>query len=384
VVHPTDSNHVICGSVDLHRTKDGGATWQRVTRWEADSDESNYAHANHHSLVMPVAAPGLIYDANDGGMEVSDDGGQSWTNRSKGLVITGFYQIDVAASDSRYYGGGTDRNGVVLTSTGRPDDHLEVLGGDGGRLVFDPKEPTRIYTSYYNLNIYRFRGKNIKKVSPRASAAEKQEIWNAPIKMDPLKPKTVFVGSQRVWRTRDDGESWSAVSRDFDGSNISALEVSEADGKRIYAGTERGGMFSSLDGGDSWSHDIVSSIFPRKTITGIKSSSANSEVLFVSVAGFGNSHVFRSDDGGESWLDVDGGKLPDVPHHAIALSDDDPNAVYVCCEVGVYVSRDLGNSWQNLTGKLPNSSFTDLVYHQKDGALYVATWGRGIWRLQIR
>jgi photosystem II stability/assembly factor-like uncharacterized protein len=102
------------------------------------------------------------------------------------------------------------------------------------------------------------------------------------------------------------------------------------------------------------------------------------------VAGFGHSHIFRSDDGGESWLDVDQGTLPDVPHHAIAKSDDDPEAVYVCCDAGVYVSPDLGNTWQNLTGELPNTVMVDLVYHQKDGALYVGTRGRSIWRVQIR
>lgn len=384
VVHPKDPKFVICGGLDLHLTRNGGGTWRKISRWDSNRGDPDYAHAYHHALLMPAAAPGVVYDANDGGLDVSEDGGRHWVNRSNGLAITEFYQIDVAPSDARCYGGGTDKNGVVLTTTGRPDDHFELLGGEGGRLIFDPKNPQHIFASYYNLNIYRFRGRRSTDVSPLATEEEKNLIWLAAIAIHPENPKIIFAGSQRVWKTRNDGNTWTAVSKEFDGSNISALEVPRADPNRVYAGTEKGGIFLSLDQGGSWTQDIVGPLFPRRAITSLKSSASNADIIFASVAGFGHSHIFRSDDGGENWTDIDKGRLPDVPHHAIALADDDPKSVYVCCEVGVFFSSDVGGRWQNITGKLPNTVMVDLVYHQKEGALYVATIGRSIWRIQIR
>src|SRR5205823_13758327 len=89
-----------------------------------------------------------------------------------------------------------------------------------------------------------------------------------------------------------------------------------ADSKRVYVGTENGGFFRSLDGGNTWSPNMAGPELPGVIITRLESSPTNADVLFATVANFGNSHVFRSDDGGAHWHDVDGGRLPDVPHHA--------------------------------------------------------------------
>ena len=105
-VHPTNPNHVLCGGVDLHLTHDGGKHWIRTTKWDAERGKTNYAHADHHALLMPGEQPGLVYDMNDGGMDVSMDGGVTWVNRSNGLAVSMFYDVDVAQSDGRIFGGG--------------------------------------------------------------------------------------------------------------------------------------------------------------------------------------------------------------------------------------------------------------------------------------
>src|SRR5207302_10353058 len=91
VVHPTDPNHVICGGVDLHRNTNGGNTWKQITHWDATRGDADYAHADHHAVLMPAAAAGRGYDANDGGGGVSDDGGKAGTKRSKGFAGTRDY-----------------------------------------------------------------------------------------------------------------------------------------------------------------------------------------------------------------------------------------------------------------------------------------------------
>jgi photosystem II stability/assembly factor-like uncharacterized protein len=385
VVHPTHPNHVLCGGVDLHLTTDGGGQWQKVTRWDARRGANNYAHADHHALVMPAGAPGRVYDANDGGVDVSEDGGSRWSNRSKGLAVTMYYDMDVAQSDGRSFGGGAQDNGTLVTTTGQSDDHFELLGGDGGWIVYDPTEPNHIYASYYNLNIFRWRpGEDPVDVSPPASDGEKGSIWMAFIAMDPSNPRRVFTGSQRVWRTRTDGSSWRAVSPSLDGSPITAIEIARADPRRIYVGTENGGIFASPDGGETWSPDISSASLPGHTITRLQTSPTNADVLYATVANFGHSHVFRSEDGGNTWQDIDRGQLPDVPHHSLAIPPDQPSSLYVCCDAGVFFSTDGGGTWMNLTRNLPNVMVIDLAYQQRDGTLSAATYGRSLWRIQVR
>ena len=383
VVHPTNPNHVLCGGVDLHLTTNGGRTWKQVTRWDADRGRSNYAHADHHWLVMPAAAPGRVYDPNDGGLDISNDGGRTWINRSSGLAVTMYYDADAAQSDGRIFGGGTQDNGTVITTTGRSDDHFEILGGDGGWITFDPTDADHVFASYYNLNIFRFNDGTNEDVSPPAPETEKDSVWMAYIALDPRAPTTVFTGSFRVWRSRNDGDTWKAVSPALDGSPISAIDIAPIGPRRVLVGTENGGIFRSLDGGDTWSANVASAALPGHTITRLTTSPGDPDVVFATVANFGHGHVFRSRDGGLTWEDVDKGQLPDVPHHSLAIPADAPETVYVCSDVGVFVSSDGGATWMDMTRNLPSVMVVDLVYHRRDRTLTAATYGRSLWRVSV-
>jgi len=384
-VHPTNAEQVLCGGVDLYLTSDGGSSWTHATQWDADRGKPNYAHADHHCLMMPAATPGRVYDMNDGGMDVSEDGGQTWANRSSGLAATMFYDIDVGQSDGQVFGGGAQDNGTVMTSDGSGGDFYEILGGDGGWLVFDPKDANHLYASFYNMNIYRWLpgGQPPTDVSPPEDKGEKGLIWMAFITLDPSNARRVFVGSNRVWLTQDDGANWKAVSDNLDNSAISAIEVAPADPRRVYVGTEDGGFFCSRDGANTWSPNISSAALPGRIITRIETSPTNADLVFAVVGGFGNHHVFRSDDGGTSWQDSDNGQLPDVPHHAAVIPPDSPNTLYVSCDAGVFMSPDLGKTWSSFTLNLPNAMVVDLVYQQSDKNLYAATYGRSIYRIRL-
>lgn len=384
VVHPANPDYVLCGGIDLHLTKNGGAKWRRATHWDSERGKPDYAHADHHALLMPAAAPGRVYNGNDGGVDVSEDDGRTWQNRSNGLGCTMYYDLDVAPSDPLSFGGGAQDNGTLVTTTGGSNDHYEILGGDGGWMVYHPQKATQVYASYYNMNLFRIRGQRARDVSPPAPDAEKSHIWMAYTTLDPNRPSTVFTGSTRVWHSKDDGTTWKAISDSFDASPISAIEVAPADSQRIYVGTQNGGFFRSLDGGATWSANMAGPELPGVTITRLESSPKNADVLFATVANFGNSHVFRSDDGGAHWHDVDGGRLPDVPHHAVVISPDEPRTVYIGNDAGVYVSHDLGATWTSLKRNLPNTMCVDLVYHKGAGTLTVATYGRSLWRLKVR
>jgi photosystem II stability/assembly factor-like uncharacterized protein len=386
VVHPANPDHVICGGVNLHRTKDGGTTWEKITNCDANIGESAYAHSDHHALVMPAAAPGRVYDTNDGGVDVSENGGDTWTNRSAGLAVTMFYDLDVAQSDSRVFGGGAQDNGTLTTRTGALGEFITIDTGDGGWNIFDPKDAGHVFTSAYNLQIQRYHGLDDDPaiVNPPATDAEKDATWMCYIAMDPFDSNTLLTGSARVWRTTDDANTWKPISKRLDGSTISAIEIAQADRKQIYVGTENGGLFRSKDGGTTWSADVSSSILPGHTITRIETDTNDARLVYVSVANFGHSHIFRSKDGGDTWEDIDQGQLPDVPHHVVMIRPDEPGKVYVGNDAGVFVFDTKTGGWSNLTGNLPNAMVIDLVYHEKEKSLFAATYGRSIWRLSLK
>jgi len=386
VVHPTNPDHVICGGVNLHRTRDGGNTWEKLTNCNANVGTSHYAHSDHHALVMPAAAPGRVYDANDGGVDVSENGGDTWKNRSDGLAVTMFYDMDVAQSDGKVFGGGAQDNGTLATRTGALGKFKTIDTGDGGWNVFDPKDARHVFTSAYNLQIQRYHGLDDEPVivNPPATKAEQDSIWMCFIAMDPVDSKTLLTGSTRVWRTTDDANTWVPISKKLDRSPISAIEIAQADRRQIYVGTENGGVFRSRDGGANWSANISSSMLPGYTITRIETDPNDARLVYVSVANFGTSHIFCSKDGGDTWEDIDKGQLPDVPHHVVMIRPDELSKVYVGNDAGVFVFETKTGAWSNLTNNLPNAMVIDLVYHTKDKMLFAATYGRSIWRLSLK
>jgi photosystem II stability/assembly factor-like uncharacterized protein len=378
-VHPTDPNHVICGGVDLHLTTDGGATWSRTTRWDAERGTSKYAHADHHQLVMPASPPGRVYAANDGGLDVSIDGGNRWENRSNGLATNMFYDVDVAQTDVRFFGGGAQDNGTIVTKDGRPDTFFEIDGGDGGWIVIDPNEADHVYTSSQFGAMTRLRNGHRRDVSPPFRDEDSGGIWMVYVTIDPNDSDTVYTGNQRVYRTKNDGLSWDALTPVLDGSPISAIEVAPADSNAIYVGTENGGIFRSLDGGTTWSANLTGPDLPGVMVTRIETHPADASDVYLTVGNSGNSHVFRSRDNGSTWTDIDRGKLPDVPHSALLIRPDKPKELYVACDVGVFMTKDGGTTWRDATGALPNVMVVDIVLHEATRTLFAATYGRSIW-----
>ena len=382
-VDPADAGAVICGGVDLHRTQNGGQTWKKITDWRAKrNDDSDYAHADQHDLHHHPSQPGLVYAVNDGGLDVSEDGGTTWRNRSAGLATNMFYDLSVAATDANMYGGGMQDNGTWLTLDGQPDTFVETTGGDGGFCAIDANDALHLYTSSQRMRINRFRRSDrwSADIGPNETGSRP---WMAFIAMDPDRPKRVFVGSQRVWRSMNDGTTWQDRSGSLDDSFVSCIEISRADTDRVYVGTENGGIFRSDDGGGTWSGNVASSVLPGRTITRLRTTGDDADLVYATVANFGTSHLFRSTDGGTTWQDADNGGLPDVPHHGIVIPSTEPDVLYVAGDAGVLVSLDGAATWHNLSLNLPTVAVVDLVLHEASETLIAATYGRSTWRLDL-
>ena len=205
----------------------------------------------------------------------------------------------------------------------------------------------------------------------------------------------MWAGSNRLFRTDDNGRHWKAVSGSFDGTPISAIEIARARPKLLFVGTTGGGIFRSRDGGVTWSQNLSGIDIPARAITSITTHPKAPAAVVVTVASTGilgsgvqlctgkdlpYNHVFRSQDGGDTWTDIDAGKLPNVVFYAAAYGTRPPYQLFVGGDVGVWA--EMGNGWLNISGNLPSVVVSDLVYHHKDSTLTAATYGRGVWRIR--
>ncbi len=394
-IHPGHADWVICGGVDLHRTQDGGVTWEQVTEWDLPVDDPHYSHADHHALA--VTKDGWVYDANDGGMGFSEDFGGSWAPRGAGLVTTMFYDLDVAPSNPKIIIGGAQDNGTIVHNAADPKgEFTEALGGDGGWAVIDPDDADHVWGSSQHVDISVSDSSGWSEVSPAdLTDEEREKVWMSFLAMDTspgrASPRPVFLGTTRIWKTRDNGNSWNAVSPVLDGSPVSAIEVADADSSCVYAATEMGGFFRSRDGGNTWSENLAGIDLPYSYITRIESHPKDPEHVLLTVGSTLKdryAHVFQSLDWGRTWGSADPElKLPPVPHNSLTFETVTPYRVFVATDIGVYcgVKDAEGNyAWDDLIGNLPNVIVTDVVYSAKTRVLTVATYGRGIFRLSLK
>lgn len=415
-VHPTHPDFVVCGAVDLHLTTDGGASWNRITTGKRGAPPQrfppNFVHSDHHAIVIDPA--GWIYSGNDGGVALSEDGGKTWQDRSGGMATSMFYAADVAQSNSRIYGGGTQDHGTLIagvpTAPGEPapppEEFTRVLSSDGGWIEFDPSDAERVYGTTTDLEISCHQAGQPWAAGPQLAGwqsvsiksklmtdAEKGLRGMAVLEIEPGRHKgkrKLWLGTSRLWLTANGGGSWKPVSPTFDGSAISAIECAPSNPKVLFVGTSRGKIFRSDDGGTSWSGNLANAAIPQRLITriGTHPKSASYVVITVAASGVpgtsltGNApyaHVFESDDKGVTWRPLDG--LPDVVYNALAFETRDPYRLFVGGDSGVWMHD--GMRWASVAGNMPNVIVSDLIFHHDDQYLYAATFGRGMWRLKV-
>ena len=218
-----------------------------------------------------------------------------------------------------------------------------------------------------------------------------------------MHPRTLWVGSRRLWRTDKDGCEWRPVSPELDGSPITAIEIPPVAPGHVWAGTRNGALFRSLDDGETWSGDLSGPEIPSRVITRIESHPRKASRLVVTVGGTGLfprtmararrhgpadltigaeniAHVFLSDDGGFSWRPIDTPAMPDVAYHAAVFETHEPYRLFVANDCGVWMTEDFA-VWTDISTTLPNAMISDLVYHHRNRCLIAATYGRGIWRV---
>ena len=380
-VHPANPDRVYVMDVRLLRSDNGGTDFNQLT---ADN-----LHVDHHAMAFHPQNPDYIIEGNDGGINLSQDGGDTWT-KVAALPVTQFYEIGLDASRPVRLYGGTQDNGTQRTLNGYIDQWNRILGGDGFYVIVDPTDPEIVYAEYQWGELYKIAFGSYTKLVTDEMKAEPRN-WSTPVEMDPLDNTILYYGTNRVWRTEDAGKNWQAISPDLSRGledsrvgTVTTIAVAPSNSEVIYAGTDDGKVWVTSDYGENWQD--ISGDLPFRWVTRVKVDPQRDSTVYVTFSGLRwrdpQSHVFCSEDMGQSWRDISS-NLPDAPLNAFAVDPRNPQILYLGSDIGAFVSFDRGLNWQVLGEGLPAVVVNDMKVNPDSYELIVGTHGRSMYKIDL-
>jgi flagellar hook capping protein FlgD len=384
-VDPANAEQVYSLGVDLVRSTNGGQTFSNV---------AGSTHPDHHAIWIDPSNSSRVYDGNDGGFFSSSNGAAAWT-KSVDLPISQFYAGAVDPSNPLRLTGGMQDNGMALT-TGSVPNWASIFIADGFQCIIDPVNPNTLFSEYEYASEgsgpVRSTDNGVTFHSPHGFDPSDRYNWNTPIVMDPSNHNVLLSGSQRVYRSTDNGLNYGAISGDLSTNpaaslvfgTISALAISPASSAVYYAGTDDGRAWRSLDAGSTWTE--ISAGLPVRYITRLAADPADVGTVYVTLSGFGQdehvARVYRSLDYGTTWSSISG-DLPDVPVNDLVVDPTSRSRLYAGTDAGVWFTQDVGSHWAMLAAGLPVLPVTDLTLHSASRTLVAATYGRSQWKIDV-
>lgn len=397
-VHPVHPDTVICIGIDVWRSSDGGATLGQRSNWMtyypgdrppgSPEGAPDYSHADHHDVAYHPTNPSIVYFANDGGVSRSIDGGQTFESVNGGYQSTQFYNgtVSHAASANLSMGGLQDNGSAIYRGGGQWARW--ILGGDGGWCAIDANNPNVVFATAQWLYVGRSTngGASFSVVSPPALGGPVAFI--APLLMSPTNAQVLYAGSSYLFKTFNGGGLWYLGNQGapIDGNPLLLFALPRNTDAVLYMATApftgRGRVYRSLNGGATVTQ--ITGTLPDRYPGDMTVDPTNQAVVYLTLSGFGTSHVFRSADHGATWVDIDGGRLPDVPTTAVVVDPLFPNHVYVGNDIGVYLTVDGGANWAQLGLGLPEAVLVaDLGISPADRKLRVFTHGFGAYERDL-
>ncbi len=411
-VHPTDPKTLFIAGNAFWKSIDGGATFKRVTLPGGDN----------HDLWINPRAPDRMIEANDQGVVLTVNAGETWDKRNN-LPIGQFYHV---STDGEFpyniYGAQQDMGALTIASRGWGgigDRDWYNIGGDDGECGYvwpDPLDSRYVVAGGYGgaLTVFDKRSHHLRDIAPwsnansgyPASELKYRFTWTSPVAFSPSDPHVLYMGSQYLMETRDRGRSWKVISSDLTRNDTSkqglsggpitkdnasveyydvifAIAPSPLQPGRIWVGTDDGLVQMTSDGGATWRKVTPPGLPEWEKVSLIEASHFDPETAYVAVDGHKMDdfapHVYRTHDGGRSWTAITTGLA--APAYVYAVREDPKRRglLYAGTETGVFVSFDDGAHWQSLQLNLPTTSVRDLAVHDDD--LVVATHGRSFWVL---
>lgn len=414
---PHRFDHVYTMDVRIHRTTDGGRTFNRINM--------RNMHGDTHEMMFHPSDPNYQLVGGDGGVYESWDYGKKWKYHSN-LPITQFYRVGIDNAKPFYnvYGGTQDNSTIYapVRNTTRHGitnrDWKMVIGGDGFQVRVDPEDTNILYGQYQYAGIVRYDKRTGQRIDiqpqPNINEEPFRWHWDSPLVLSPHNPKRLYYAAQQIFKSEDRGDSWKSISGDLSrGENrndrkvmgkvwppeavyknvftspygtIVSLSESPLKEGLIVAGTDDGLIQITENDGGSWrSVDQIKGVPQKSYVADVYTSNHNANTIY---AVFNNHkegdfkpYFVKSVDLGKTWTSINTGM--ETTHSGWSIVEDhvNPNLLFAATEFGIYASVNGGGQWEQMKGGLPTIAFRDLEIHQGENDLVAASFGRGFYVL---
>ncbi|MCH9661114.1 MAG: glycosyl hydrolase [Bacteroidetes bacterium] len=406
---PKDEDVMYVLNVRYHKSTDGGKTYETY----------NAPHGDHHDLWIAPENPERMVIGDDGGAQVTYDGGETWSTYHN-QPTSQFYRVTTDNSfPYRIYAAQQDNSTIRIphrTEGWNIDDSdwESTAGGESAHIAIDPQNNDIVYGGSYDGFLTRYNHKNntVRSISvwpdnPMGHGAEDMKYrfqWNFPIFFSPHNPKKLYTASNHLHATTNEGESWEVISPDLtkndptklgssggpitqDNTSVeyyctifAAAESPITEGL-LWTGSDDGLVHVSKDGGKNWENVTPKGMPAWMMINSIEPSKYNAGTCYIAgtkyKTGDFNPYLYKTTDYGKSWEKITNG-IPSEHFTRVLREDKTKKGIlYAGTETGMYISFNDGISWQSLQLNLPIVPITDLAV--KDNNLIVATQGRSLW-----
>jgi photosystem II stability/assembly factor-like uncharacterized protein len=410
---PKSADTVYVLNTGFYKSNDGGRTYSSI----------GVGHGDCHDLWVAPNDPMRVIIGDDGGAEVSFNGGRSWSTLMNQPTAQ-FYRVALD-NDFPYhiYGAQQDNSTVRIasrTTEGGIDrtDWYDVGGGESGWIAPSPKDSEIVYAGSYGGLITRQdhrtgQERNVTAWPENPMGAGAADLkyrfqWNFPILFSPHDPNTLYAGGNVLFKSTNEGQNWQAISGDLtrndkskQGSSggpitkdntsieyfctIFTVMESPVEKGTIWVGSDDGLVHVTRDGGKNWQNVTPKGMPDWIQINSIDASSIDAGTAYVAATAYKlddfKPYLYKTSDYGKTWKKITSG----IPDNAFTrVIREDPNRrglLFAGTETGLFVSFDEGENWQSLQLNLPVVPITDLAIHKREKDLVAATQGRAFWVL---
>ena len=414
---PKDINRIYSVNVYMQVSDDGGKTFHNL------GEKSKHVD-NHVIWVDPNDTKHMLVGC-DGGLYETFDQAQNW-NYKANLPVTQFYKVSLDNSFPFYYVYGGTQDNFSLGGPSRTksengivnSDWFVTTGGDGFESQADYVDPNIVYAESQYGGLVRFDRKsgenlNIRPVEPGDELPYRWN-WDAPLLISQHDHKRLYFGSNKVFRTDDQGNTWKVISGDMSRGidrnkipvmgrvwsvdavsknqstdvfgQLTTIAESPLDENILYAGTDDGLIHVTTDGGKDWTKiDNIPGVPAQTYVNKIIASSKNKNVAYVAFNhhryGDFKPYLFKTTDAGKTWTAIQNNLPARGTVYCVAEDNVNPNLLFAGTESGVYFSIDGGAKWIQLKGGLPTITVKDMEIQKRESDLVLATFGRGFYVL---
>ncbi|MBK8955034.1 MAG: T9SS type A sorting domain-containing protein [Saprospiraceae bacterium] len=368
------------GYVVIYKSTDGGKNWNQITDWWASGRGLPEIHADHHFIGHYPGNRDEMYFGCDGGVYRYRESTETWDELVNGLAITQFYKMAISTTiPPVLIGGSQDNGGWVRRANGSWGN---TNGGDAMTQILDPTNPNIGYTEYWGGNaVYRTTNgfNNLDDITQNIGASLPGQ-WVTPFNLNPQNPKTFIIGYNEVFVSHDRGNSFRKISNNLTGhidNDLREVKISPVD-TNFIAATRANTLYTSKDFGKTWkSSNLISNL----DITGIEFHPKNGNRMWCTRGGLGAIKVMESNNQGTSWINITK-NMVNTPVLCIAY-DEAANTLFIGTDFGLFYSDADNIDWQYYGVGLPHTSVTDIELHQGLRKLYVSTYGRGFYSIDL-